>query len=52
MKQKTLVSKVYEACINHNLAALSKLRKQEFEKIIKRKKKSKPFTGKWTVIQI
>jgi|688.fasta_scaffold343983_3 hypothetical protein len=52
MKQKSLVSKVYEACVSHNLEALAKLRKKEFAKIIKRKQKSKAFTGKWIIAQL
>jgi hypothetical protein len=52
MKQKKLITKVYEACVAHNTDAIAKLRKLEFAKIIKRKEKHKPFNNKWTVINI
>jgi hypothetical protein len=52
MKQRNLVKKVYEACVTHNLEALAQLRKQEFEKIIKRKSEKRNFNTRWTVVKI
>jgi hypothetical protein len=52
MKQKKLISQVYMACIDHNAEKQLELRKKEFAKIIKHKAEGKPFTRKWTVVQV
>lgn len=52
MKQSKLVSKVYKACFDHDTERLAQLRKKEFAKILKHKAEGKPFTTKWTVVQI
>lgn len=52
MKQDKLVSKLYKACFDHDTETVSKLRKKEFAKILKRKAEGKPFTTKWTVVQL
>jgi hypothetical protein len=52
MKQSKLVQKVYKACFDHDTERLAQLRKKEFAKILKRKADGKPFTHKWTLVQI
>ena len=52
MKQKKLLQEVYEACFDHDAEKLAKLRKIEFQKILKRKAEGKHFTHRWTIVQI
>jgi hypothetical protein len=52
MKQKKLLQEVYKACFTHDTANLANLRKEEFQKILKRKAEGKPFTTRWTVVRI
>ena len=52
MKQKKLVSRLFKACFDHDTETIAKLRKKEFAKILKRKAEGKPFTAKWTVVQV
>ena len=49
MKQSKLVKEMYQASLSHDEKMIEKLRKLEFEKIINRKAKGKPFTPKWTL---
>jgi hypothetical protein len=52
MKQHKLIMKVYKACVDHDAEKQFELRKKEFAKILKHKAEGKPFTHKWTVVQV
>jgi hypothetical protein len=52
MRQRKLVMELYKACFDHDAKKMAELRKIEFEKILKRKAEGRPFTNRWTVVQI
>lgn len=52
MKQRKLIQKVYQACLDHNSEQLADLRREEFKKIFKRRLAGKPFDAKWALVRI
>jgi len=52
MKQSKLIREVNRACFDHDAKRQLELRKKEFAKILKHKAAGKPFSAKWTVVQI
>ena len=52
MRQRKLVMELYKACFDHDAKKMTELKKKEFEKILKRKAEGRPFTNRWTVVQI
>jgi len=51
MKESTLIAELYKACLNHDRKREAELRKLQYAKILKRKKKGKTFDTKWTIIR-
>jgi hypothetical protein len=52
MKQSKLITKVYQACVDHDVEKQRELRVKEFVKILRHKAQGKAFTPKWTVVQV
>jgi hypothetical protein len=52
MKQRKLVAKLYQACLDHNTEKQLELRKKEFAKILKHKAQGKSFGTKWTLVRV
>ena len=52
MKQSKLIRKVYKACFDHDAEKQLELRLKEFAKILKHKAQGKPFTARWTIVQV
>jgi len=52
MKQKRLLQAVYRACFSHDDKKLAELRRQEFQKIFKRRAEGKPFDTKWILVRV
>jgi len=52
MKQSKLISKLYQACLDHDEKAIHKLRALEFKKIFKHRAENKRFGSKWALVRI
>ena len=52
MKQKKLVTKMYQACLDHDVKKVQELKKKQFEKIFKHKAQGKTFDSKWHVVTV
>jgi hypothetical protein len=52
MKQKKLLVELYKACFDGDAEKVQELKMIEFKKILKHKAEGKPFTAKWTLVQI
>ena len=52
MKQRKLITKVYQACLDHDAEKQQELRRKEFAKIVKHKAAGKLFDTKWTLITV
>ena len=52
MKQSKLLVELYKACVDHDAKKISELQQKEFRKIAKHKAEGKPFTTKWTVVNV
>jgi len=52
MKQSKLITKLYQACLDHDEKTIAELRVKEFKKIFKHRAENKPFGSNWSIVRI
>lgn len=52
MKQTKLLKELNIACIKNDIGRIQKLKKIQIEKILKHRAKGKPFSTKWTLVNL
>jgi hypothetical protein len=51
VKESKLITELYNACVTHDREREIELKQLQYAKILKRKRKGKPFDAKWVIIR-